>query len=73
MGKQAGEYDRDVYESPQLGEEEGGTISEPLCTEQVEPASTPNESFEVEDVTNESEKTGSTPTYNLHPHPGRNV
>ena len=46
-GKPAGEYNRDLYDSSQVSEGEGGTMSEPLCTEQVEPESTPNEPLRV--------------------------
>jgi hypothetical protein len=73
VGKPAGEYNRDLYDSSQVSEGEGGTMSEPLCTEQVEPESTPNEPLRVEDVTNTGEKAGSTPRYNLRPRTGRNV
>jgi hypothetical protein len=72
-GNQAGKYHRDVDDSPQVSEVDGGTMSEPLCTEQVELQYTPKEPLEVEDVTNASEKTESTPRYKLRPCPGRNV
>ena len=72
VGKQAGEYHQDVYDSSKVSEGEGGTMSELLCTEHVEPESTPNESLGIEDVTNTSENAGSTPRYNLRPRPGRN-
>jgi len=45
---------------PKLSEEEGGTMSEPLCTELIDPEPTPNEPLEVEGVTNASEKGEST-------------
>ena len=48
-------------------------MSEPLCTELVEPEPTPNERLQVAGVTNASEKGESMPRYNLQPHPGRNV
>ena len=47
MGNQAGEYHRDVGDSPQLIEGEEGSILEPLCTELVDPEPTPNLPFEV--------------------------
>jgi len=59
--------------APQVSEGEGETLSQPLCPEQVEPASTPNEPLGVEDINNASEKAGSTSRYNLRPRPGRNV
>jgi len=70
--KQAGEYNRDVDDSSQGSEGEGENMSEPLCTELVETESTPNDSFEVENVTNASEKAESTPTYNLRSRPDMN-
>jgi hypothetical protein len=73
VGNQAGEYHRDVDDSPQVSEGDGGTMSEPLCTEQVELECTPKEPLEVEDVTNASEKAESSPRYNLRPRPGRKV
>ena len=73
VGRQAGEYHRDMYDSSQVSEGEGGTMSEPLCNEQVEPESTPNKPLRVEDITDTSEKAGSTPRNNLQPRPGRNV
>ena len=73
VGNQAGEYHRDVDDSPQVSEGDGGTVSEPLCTEQVELESTPNEPLEVEDVTNACERAEITPRYNLRRRPGRNV
>ena len=73
VGNQTGEYHRDVDDIPQVSEGEGGTMSEPLCTELVFPEPTPNEPLEVEDVTNANKKAKSTPRCNLRPRPGRNV
>jgi hypothetical protein len=73
MGNQAGEYHQDVGDSPQLSEGEGGSMSEPVCTEVVDPETTPSEPLEGEGVTNAGEKVESTPRYNLRPRPGRNV
>jgi len=73
VGNQKGEYHRDVDDIPQVSEGEGGTMSEPLCTELVDPGPTPNDPLEVEGVTDASEKAKITPRYNLRPCPGRNV
>jgi hypothetical protein len=73
VGNQKGEYHRDVHDIPQVSEGEGGTMSEPLCTELVDPGPTPNDPLEVEGVTDASEKAEITPRYNLRPRPGRNV
>ena len=48
-------------------------MSQPLCTELVDPEPTPNDPLEVEGVTDASEKAESTPRYNLRPRPRRNV
>jgi hypothetical protein len=67
------EYHRDVVDSPQVIEGEGGTLLEPLCTELVCPELTPNDPLVVEGVTNTGEKGEDTPRYNLRLRPGRNV
>ena len=41
MGNETGEYRRNVGDSPQVVEGEGGSISNALCTELVNPESTP--------------------------------
>ena len=73
VGKQTGECHRDVDDSPHVSEGEGGTMSKPLCTEQIGTESIPNDPLELEDVTNASEKTEGMPRYNLRPRFGRNV
>jgi len=42
IGNQAGEYYQDVDNSSQISEAEGGTTSEPLCTELIDPEPNPN-------------------------------
>jgi hypothetical protein len=71
IGNQTGEYHREVDDIPQVSEGEGGTMSEQLCTELVDPGPTPKDPLEVEGVTDASEKAESTPRYNLRPRPGR--
>ena len=73
VGNQTGEYHWDVHDIPQVSEEEGGTMAEPLCPELVDPGPNPNDPLEVEGVTDAKEKAESMPRYNLRPHPGRNV
>jgi len=73
VGKQTGEYHRDVDNSPEVSEGEGETMLEPLCTEQIGTKFTSNDPLEVEDVTNMSEKAEGTPRYNLRPRFGRNI
>ena len=68
MGNQAGEHHQDVGDRPKLSEREGGSMSETLGTELVNP-----ESLEVESVTSTGEKVEITPRYNLRPRSGRNV
>jgi len=72
-GTQAGEYHRDVGNSPQLSEGKEGSISETLCTEGVNPEQTLSEPLEGEGVTNAGENVESTPRYHLRPRPGRKV
>ena len=73
VGNQTHEYHQDVDDIPQVSEGQGGTTSEPLCTELVDTEPTPNESLEVEGVTDASEKAEYTPRYYLRPCPGTNV
>jgi hypothetical protein len=69
IGNQAGEYHGDVGDSPQVREGKGGSISETLGTEVVDPELTPSEPLEFEGVTNAGAKLDSTPRYNLRTRP----
>ena len=52
---------------------DGGSTSDALCAELLNPESTPKDPLLVEGVTNASEMGQSAPRYNLRPLPGRNL
>ena len=61
VGDQTDDYHRDVDETPQVSEGEGGTMSEPIRTELLAPGPTPHNPLEVEGVTDAREKAETPP------------
>jgi hypothetical protein len=73
VGDQTVECHRGVGDSPQVGEGEGGSISEPLATEFVDSGNTAIEPLVADGDTDVGENGVSAGRYNLRPRPERNI